>query len=84
MRTWLLLLLPWAGLGAAETYQDPHARKFYADHPEFFHFAQPGDLPKGLVWQDGGGQKEFADPRATRGGTLRLADRKSTRLNSSH
>jgi hypothetical protein len=71
MRLLLLFLLTQTGLAAAETYQDPNARKFYADHPEFFHFAKPTDLPPGLVWKDGAEQKEFADPRAVRGGVLR-------------
>lgn len=71
MRLLLLFLLTLTSLAAAETYQDPNARKFYAEHPEFFHFAKPTDLPPGLAWKDGAEQKEFADPRAVRGGMLR-------------
>ena len=46
-------------------------RAFYAAHPDFFRFAKPTDLPKELAWKDGSEQKEFADPRAVRGGVLR-------------
>lgn len=67
----LLALLCLVGLVRAETYQDPKAKAFYEAHPDFFRFAQPGDLPKDLVWKDGLEQKEFADPRAVRGGVLR-------------
>jgi hypothetical protein len=73
MRLFLLFLLSLAGLDAAETYRDPNAWKFYADHPEFFHFARPEELPKDLVWHEGAAQQEFADPRALRGGALRQA-----------
>lgn len=48
MRLLLLFLLTLTSLAAAETYQDPNARKFYAEHPEFFHFAKPTDLLR--VW----------------------------------
>lgn len=58
-------------LAGAETYQDPKAAAYYAEHKDFFRFATPADLPKDLVWQDGQGQAEFADVRAVRGGTLR-------------
>jgi microcin C transport system substrate-binding protein len=55
----------------AQTYEDPKAAAYYAEHKDFFRFATPADLPKDLVWQDGAAQKEFADPRAVRGGVLR-------------
>jgi microcin C transport system substrate-binding protein len=67
----LLALLCLVGLARAETYQDPKAKAFYEAHPDFFRFAKPADLPKDLVWKDGSEQKEFADPRAVRGGVLR-------------
>ncbi len=67
----LLALLCLVGLVRAETYQDPKAKAFYEAHPDFFRFAKPTDLPKDLVWKDGSEQKEFADPRAVRGGVLR-------------
>jgi microcin C transport system substrate-binding protein len=67
----LLALLCLVGLARAETYQDPKAKAFYETHPDFFRFAKPTDLPKDLVWKDGSEQKEFADPRAVRGGVLR-------------
>jgi microcin C transport system substrate-binding protein len=70
MRT-ILALLCLVGIAHAETYQDPKAAAFYAEHPEFFRFATPADLPKDLAWRDGGDQPEFADPRAMRGGVLR-------------
>jgi microcin C transport system substrate-binding protein len=67
----VLALLCLVGCAHAETYQDPKAAAFYAEHPDFFRFAKPADLPKDLVWQDGAAQPEFADPRAVRGGVLR-------------
>jgi microcin C transport system substrate-binding protein len=67
----LLALLCLVGLVRAETHQDPKAKAFYEAHPDFFRFAKPADLPKDLVWKDGSEQKEFADPRAVRGGVLR-------------
>ena len=67
----LLALLCLVGAARAETYQDPKAAAFYAEHADFFRFAKPADLPKDLVWHDGSAQPEFADPRAVRGGVLR-------------
>ena len=58
-------------LAQAATFEDPKAAAYYAAHKDFFRYATPADLPKDLVWHDGATQKEFADPRATRGGTLR-------------
>jgi microcin C transport system substrate-binding protein len=70
MRTLLALLLALTS-ASAQTYEDPKAAAYYAEHQDFFRFATPADLPKDLVWHDGSEQKEFADPRAVRGGTLR-------------
>lgn len=70
MRTLCALLFALA-VAQAETFQDPNAAKYYAEHKEFFRFATPAELPKDLTWHDGSGQKEFADPRALRGGILR-------------
>ena len=70
MRT-LLAFLFVLTTASAQTYSDPKAAAYYAEHKDFFHFAKPTDLPKDLIWQDGVAQKEFADPRAVRGGTLR-------------
>ena len=41
----LLALLCLVGAAHAETYQDPRAAAFYAEHPDFFRFAKPADLP---------------------------------------
>ena len=71
MRHLLALFLLTSLALAVETYRDPKATAFYAEHKDFFLFAQPADLPKDLRWQDGSAQKEFADERALRGGTLR-------------
>ncbi|MDR0902974.1 MAG: extracellular solute-binding protein [Opitutaceae bacterium] len=38
--------------------------------PLFLQYKTPADLPAGLVWENGGGLPEFADPRAKKGGTL--------------
>ena len=56
---------------SAQTFEDPKAAAYLAEHKDFFHYATPADLPKDLVWHDGSEQKEFADSRAVRGGTLR-------------
>ncbi|MGH7995661.1 MAG: extracellular solute-binding protein [Opitutaceae bacterium] len=48
----------------------PVAEAYYRAHPGFFHFKTLADLPKNLVWHDGRGVPEFADPAAKRGGTL--------------
>ncbi len=56
---------------SAQTFEDPKAAAYFAEHKDFFHYATPADLPKDLVWHDGSEQKEFADSRAVRGGTLR-------------
>ena len=67
------LLWLWLGvvLAPAATFEDPRAAEFYKQHPEFFHFANPSDLPKDLDWKAGSEQAEFAAPQAIRGGTLR-------------
>ena len=70
MRNLLALCLTLVA-AVAQTYEDPKAAAYYAEHKDFFRFATPADLPKDLVWQDGAAQKEFADPRAVRGGVLR-------------
>lgn len=80
LRTASLLLLALVHAAAApmrpeDVYRDPRAEAFYREHPEFFHFARPEDLPRDLEWQDGSSEQEFADPAATIGGTLRLMDR---------
>ena len=45
---------------------------YYAAHPERFVFASPEDLPSDLEWEDGSDLTPFGDPRAKRGGRLRL------------
>jgi len=39
--------------------------------PEFFTFAQPGDVPKDLKWEDGMSEPEIGDDHAKKGGTMR-------------
>lgn len=48
-------------------------RRFLAswDGPEVL-WKTEADLPEGLAWQDGRGLPEIGDPRAVKGGTLRL------------
>lgn len=70
MRNLLALCLTLVA-AVAQTYEDPKAAAYYAEHKGFFRFATPADLPRDLVWHDGSGQQEFADPRAVRGGVLR-------------
>lgn len=45
------------------------AVEFFREHPDFFVFASPGDLPADLPWEDGGEVPELGDPRAQKGGT---------------
>jgi microcin C transport system substrate-binding protein len=49
---------------------------YYVEHSDFFHFAEPADLPSGLVWQDGMDQPDIGSRDAIKGGTwhTRLAD----------
>ena len=80
MKHFAFIFLCLSGLNGAEmrpedVFQDPRAATFYKDHPEFFHFAKPSDLPNDLKWENGDNEKEFADPAAKRGGTLRMMDR---------
>jgi microcin C transport system substrate-binding protein len=70
MRTLLAFLFVLTN-ASAQTFEDPKAAAFFAEHKDFFRYATTADLPKDLAWHDGSGQKEFADPRAVRGGTLR-------------
>ena len=39
--------------------------------PEFFTFAQPGDVPQDLKWEDGMSEPEIGDDDAKKGGTMR-------------
>jgi microcin C transport system substrate-binding protein len=48
----------------------PEVTAFYRTHPKLVTFATDADLPKDLVWHDGAGVPEFADPAAKQGGTL--------------
>lgn len=70
--TRLLAILLACACAAADVPKDVRAEAFYRSLPEFFRFARPSDLPADLRWKDGSEQKEFADPAAVRGGTLRL------------
>lgn len=45
---------------------------YYREHPERFVIATTEALPEGLNWEDGSGMTPFGDPRARRGGRLRL------------
>lgn len=49
---------------------------YYAEHTEFFHFADPSDIPEGLTWEDGSDLPDIGSPDAQKGGTFhaRLAD----------
>ncbi len=39
--------------------------------PDFFTFAKPEDVPGDLKWEDGMGEPEIGDERASKGGTMR-------------
>jgi microcin C transport system substrate-binding protein len=45
---------------------------YYRDHPERFVFSSPEEIPDNLSWQDGSELPTFGDPRAQRGGELKL------------
>ncbi|EDY81822.1 Bacterial extracellular solute-binding protein, family 5 [Verrucomicrobiia bacterium DG1235] len=55
-----------AGSGAALE----EAKAYYAEHPDFFVFASPEDLPADIDWEDSSDLPEFASPDAKRGGVL--------------
>lgn len=40
--------------------------------PEYFTFAKPEDVPAGLNWENGMSEPDIGDPKALKGGTMRL------------
>lgn len=73
-----ILLLALAGCGgksddsgsAFEPYDNTEeVQAYYADHPDFFRFKTPADLPTDLTWENGLDLPEFASPEAKKGGT---------------
>ena len=56
--------LPEGALTGAE-----QARAYYAEHPEFFSFKTPADIPEGLDWETGAELPEIGSPNAKKGGT---------------
>jgi len=46
------------------------AQAFYAEHPEFFHFKTPDDIPANLAWEDGSELPEVGSSAAKKGGTF--------------
>jgi microcin C transport system substrate-binding protein len=59
-----------AEVETAKAYKHPLAEAYYKEHPEFFHFASPADLPAGLKWEDGADQPELGSPEAKKGGEI--------------
>ena len=53
-------------------YRNPGAESYFAENSEFFRVKTAGDLPDGLVWENGDGEKEFASPKAIRGGKEKI------------
>ncbi|MCZ6675138.1 MAG: extracellular solute-binding protein [Verrucomicrobia bacterium] len=43
----------------------------FAEHPDFFRFLTPDDLPTDLEWEDGMDLPEIGSPKAKKGGTFR-------------
>jgi microcin C transport system substrate-binding protein len=41
---------------------------YYAEHPDFFGFATPADIPEGLVWENGMDLPDLGSPDAIKGG----------------
>jgi microcin C transport system substrate-binding protein len=62
-----------AEIEAAVAYKHPLAEAYYKEHPEFFVYAQPSDLPSDLKWENGAGLPEIGSPKAKKGGKLRAA-----------
>ncbi|MDR2512337.1 MAG: ABC transporter substrate-binding protein [Puniceicoccales bacterium] len=62
----LLIATPAAGT-------PPAALAHYREHPSFYRFATPADLPSGLVWETNNTDPEFASPQAKRGGLIRFS-----------
>lgn len=56
----------------ALAYRNPGAESYFAENSEFFRVKTAGDLPDGLVWENGDGEKEFASPKAIRGGKEKI------------
>lgn len=44
------------------------ARVHYAEHPDFFSFRTPADIPEGLAWETGLDLPEIGSPNAKKGG----------------
>lgn len=57
-------------IAAAQAYKHPGAQAFYKENPDLFTFAEPGDVPDDLVWEDGHDQPEIGSPNAKKGGTM--------------
>ncbi len=41
---------------------------YYREHPEFFRFAEAGEVPVDLDWEDGSGLPDLGSPNAKKGG----------------
>ncbi len=59
--------------GAVEEVEDrdvtPEVLAYYDEHPDFFTFATPADVPGDLVWEDGMDLPDLGSPEAKKGGT---------------
>jgi len=76
-----IIVLALAGCGGGEKEEEAvvgagsgkaleAAAAYYAEHPDFFTFASPADIPGDIVWEDSSDLPEFASPDAERGGIL--------------
>ena len=73
------LLLTLAGCGGSQEVPEagfddnaPAVEAYYRDNPERFVFSSIDQLPSDLTWENGEGLAPIGDPRARRGGQLRL------------
>ena len=73
------LLLTLAGCGGSQEVSEagvddnaPAVEAYYRDNPERFVFSTIDQLPPDLTWENGEGLAPIGDPRARRGGQLRL------------
>jgi len=73
------LLLTLAGCGGSKEAPEagvddnaPAVEAYYRDNPQRFVFSGTDQLPPDLTWENGEGLAPIGDPRARRGGQLRL------------
>ncbi|MFV8817332.1 ABC transporter substrate-binding protein [Haliea sp. E17] len=77
----LLLITALSGCGGSEDKAPAEVAKdntaeveaYYAEHPDFFSFKTPADLPADLHWENGMDLPDIGSPEAKKGGTQYMA-----------